>query len=78
MNDVVFVLEKKKIQNIGMGTSRFIVVSIRFFRLSLVFIELSDDSIHCVQKGFLKFFYFSMIYILAQIFHPSLLAPPFL
>lgn len=53
MNDVVFVLEKKKIQNLDLGSLRFIVVSIRFFRLSLEFIGLSDVSIHCVQKGFL-------------------------
>lgn len=52
MNDMVFVLEKKKIQNLDLGTLRFIVVSIRFFRLSLEFIGLSDVSIHCVQKGF--------------------------
>lgn len=50
MNDVVFVLEKKKIQNLDLGSLRFIVVSIR---LSLEFIGLSDVSIHCVQKGFL-------------------------
>lgn len=50
MNDVVFMLEKKSTQKLDMGTSRFTVVSMRLFRLSLRFIGLSEESIHGVQK----------------------------
>lgn len=55
MNDVVFMLEKKSTQKLDMGTSRFTVVSMRLFGLSLGFIGLYEDFIHCIQK---RFFFF--------------------
>lgn len=50
MNDVVFMLEKNNTQKLDMGTSRFTVVSMRLFGLSLGFIGLFEDSIHGAQK----------------------------
>lgn len=55
MNDVVFMLEKNNTQNLDMCTSRFTVVSMRLLGLSLGFIGLYEDFIHCIQK---RFFFF--------------------
>lgn len=76
MNDVVFMLEKKSTQKLDMGTSRFTVVSMGLFGLSLRFIGLYEESIHGVQKWvFLKFFYLSLINILASDLPPISSSP---